>query len=200
MSTFDIKQYSYKAIIFDCDGTLVNSAPAHFAAYQSALQHQGAVFNLDWYQQRLGLSRVELLTEFSDYTSIQLDIAQAVAESEAQFLVRASELTAISEVVHIAKSHYGQLPMGVASSGLKLGVHLSLESLQIDHLFEVVLKADDVSNCKPDPEIYILAAQKLQTDISACLVFEDTDEGLASASSAGAQFVDVRTFAALYSK
>lgn len=200
MSSFDITQYSYKAIIFDCDGTLINSAPVHFSAFQTALKQQGADIQLDWYMKRLGLSRVELLTEFAEHTSIQIDIPKAAAESEAQYLVRTGELTEIPEVVEIAKRNYRKVAMGVASSGQRLSVQLSLQSLSIDHLFDSILTADDVANCKPDPEIYIAAANKLNIDISACLVFEDTDEGLASAASAGAQFVDVRTFASIYSK
>ncbi len=200
MDSFDITQYSYKAIIFDCDGTLVNSAPVHYSAFQAALQQQGAFLELDWYMKRLGLSRAELLKEFAEETLIKLNIPQAVAESEAQFLIRTSELNAIPEIVEIAKSNYRNVAMGVASSGQRLSVHMSLRSLAIDHLFDLILTADDVSSCKPDPEIYIRAAKKLKIDISACLVFEDTDEGLASAESAGAQFVDVRTFASIYSK
>ena len=200
MSSFDTSDYFYKAIIFDCDGTLVNSAPLHFSAFQTALRKQGVVIDHDWYMERLALSRVELITKFSETIKVDLDILRAAADSESQFMIRSGELAEITDVVDIARANYGKVPMAVASSGQKSSVNMMLENLSINYLFDSILTADDVSACKPDPEIYRLAADKLQIDTADCLVFEDTEEGLASAASAGAQFVDVRTFASIYTK
>ncbi len=199
MPSIDLSSYSFDAIIFDCDGTLVNSAPLHYCAFKVALAQQGASLDKNWYLDRLGLSRLELITEFSDCSSTAVDIAQAVAESETQYLVQISELKEIPEVADIARQYYGKVPLAIASSGQKLSVCKSLESVGLLHIFDHVLTADDVLACKPDPAIYNAAAKKLQTDIMLCLVFEDTNEGLMSATTAGAQVVDVRPFASIYS-
>lgn len=200
MAIFNASDYSFDAIIFDCDGTLVDSAPLHYSAFQVALERQGAVLSHEWYKERLGLSRQELITEFGIVNSTSLDIPRAIAESEAQFLIRTAELSEIPEVVDIARSYFRKVPMAVASSGQRLSVKQSLESINISHLFDYILTADDVSACKPNPEIYITAAAKLQIETSKCLVFEDTNEGLASAVTAGAQTIDVRALASIYSK
>ena len=199
MSHFDLNNYSFKAIIFDCDGTLVNSAPLHFSSFEVVLKRQGVSLDRDWYMDRLGFSRHELISELSAENSFSLDIPGAVAESEAQFLLSTNELTEIPEVVEIAKRCYGKLPMAVASSGQKHSVKQSLRHLEIEHFFDHILTAEDVSVCKPDPEIYIAAMAKLQVEPSECLIFEDTNEGLMSAARAGGQTVDVRTFASIYS-
>ncbi len=198
MPTIDLTEYTFDAIIFDCDGTLVNSAPVHFKAFQVALERQGAVLEHGWYLERLGLSRVELITELSKALSLNLDVPRAAAESEAQFLVHTAELVEISEVAGIARAYFKKLPMAVASSGQRLSVEQSLHSVGLASLFDEILTADDVSVCKPDPEIYLLAAKRLQIDVARCLVFEDTDEGLMSASTAGAQTIDVRAYASVY--
>ena len=198
MVKYDIGNYSFKAIIFDCDGTLVNSAPLHYSAFKVALEKQGAVLTYAWYMDRLGLSRQGLIADYCVANSTVLDIPRAIAESEAQFLNRAGELSEIPEVMDIARNHFRKIPMAVASSGQRLSVEQSLESINALHLFDFVLCSDDVSACKPYPEIYFAAAQKIQVKISECLVFEDTHEGLESATLAGAKAVDVRTFASIY--
>ena len=192
----DLSNYSFDAIIFDCDGTLVDSAPLHFSAFKVALAQQGASLDKSWYMDRLGLSRKELITAFSNHCSTKVDIALAVTESETQFLIQSSELNEVPEIANIAKHYYGKVPMAVASSGQRRSVHESLKSTGLAHLFDLILTCDDISVCKPDPEIYIMAAEGLKTNVSKCLVFEDSDEGLMSASSAGTQVIDVRPFTA----
>lgn len=198
MSMIDLSAYSFDAIIFDCDGTLVNSAPLHFRAFQIALAQQGASLEKSWYMDRLGLARHELITEFSNEYSANIDVPYAVAQSQEQYVNQIKHLSDVPEVVGIAKQYFGMVPMAVASSGQKLSVCESLESVGLLHLFDLILTAEDVLACKPDPEIYVTAANKLQINVSKCLVFEDAEEGLASASAAGAQVIDVRSFAAIY--
>lgn len=198
MSILDLSGYSFDAIVFDCDGTLVDSAPLHFCAFKAALDQQGGFLDKGWYMDRLGLPRKALITEFSKASNTDIDIDRAVTESETQYLLQMDQLAVLPEVVKIAKSHYGKIPMAVASSGQKLSVGNSLMSTGLTYLFDLILTADDITACKPDPEIYLMAAQRLQIDVSKCLVFEDSDEGLLSATGAGAQVIDVRSFAAIY--
>jgi len=198
MPVFDVSTYHFDAILFDCDGTLVNSAPLHFAAFQAALERQGASLDRDWYMRRLGLTREELLLELSEQFSVQLDVPRAVTDSETEFVQRTKQLTEIPEVADVARSCFGKVPLAVASSGQRQSVLSSLNSVGIANLFAAVLTADDVVACKPDPAIYIAAAKALGVDASKCLVFEDTEEGIRSGTAAGAQVIDVRKFAAIY--
>jgi len=198
MPLFDITQYTFDAIIFDCDGTLVNSAPLHYSAFQAALQQQNASLDRSWYMQRLGLTRVELITELCEAQSLSIDVRQAVADSEAHYVRLTQHVEEIPEVVNIARQLHSKVPLAVASSGQKQSVQSSLQRVGIVHLFDAVLTADDVAVCKPDPAIYIAAAQAVGIDPAKCLVFEDTEEGLSSGKAAGAQVVDVRQFASIY--
>ncbi len=200
MPTIDLSGHSFDAMIFDCDGTLVDSAPLHYNAFKIALSQQDAVLDREWYSARLGLSRLALLTEFNEQCSLNIDLARAVAESETQYLFQTRDLKEIPEVASIARQYYGKVPLAVASSGQKHSVHESLKGVGLLHLFDYLITANDVLACKPDPAIYHAAANKLQTNITQCLVFEDTNEGIMSASTAGAHVVDVRSFASIYSE
>ena len=194
----DLSRFSYDALIFDCDGTLVNSEPLHFEAFRLALLDQAARFDRKWYLERLGLTRLELLTEFSRFTKILVDINKAVTSSELNFLKLTNELDVIPEIAAIAQGNWKKVPMAVASSGQRLSVITSLESVGLLKLFDKIVTAEDVAEHKPLPEPYLKASKKLSISPERCLVFEDTDQGLESARRAGCSVVDVRTIAAIY--
>jgi len=126
------------------------------------------------------------------------DISEAVKESETQYLKLVETVEPIPETVSIVREYHNNLPMAVVSSGQHNSVHTSLRATGIHHLFNHVLSADDIVNCKPAPDGYLEAAKRLGVEPARCLVFEDTDEGLEAGRSAGAQCVDVRQHVALY--
>ena len=173
----DLSRFSYDALIFDCDGTLVNSEPLHFEAFRLALLDQAATFDRKWYLERLGLTRLELLTEFSRFTKISVDINKAVTSSELNFLKLTNELDVIPEIAAIAQGNWKKVPMAVASSGQRLSVITSLESVGLLKLFDKIVTAEDVAEHKPLPEPYLKASKKLSISPERCLVFEDTDQG-----------------------
>ena len=157
----DLSRFSYDALIFDCDGTLVNSEPLHFEAFRLALLDQAARFDRKWYLERLGLTRLELLTEFSRFTKISVDINKAVTSSELNFLKLTNELDVIPEIAAIAQGNWKKVPMAVASSGQRLSVITSLESVGLLKLFDKIVTAEDVAEHKPLPEPYLKASKKL---------------------------------------
>ncbi len=192
MTKIDLSTYSFDAMVFDVDGTLVRSAPTHFKAFSLALEDQNAAMSEVWYQQRLGLSRIELLTAFNEAYGGSIDIARAVTDSETYYLSHIHEVTEIATVASIVRREASNYPLSVASSGQRRSVLAALGGVGLLPFFEYVLTADDVSNCKPDPEIYITAAARFGLPASRCLVFEDSDEGVMAATAAGSPVVDVR--------
>ncbi len=194
MATIDLSTYSFDAMVFDVDGTLVLSAPTHFKAFSLALRDQYTSMDEEWYQQRQGLSRFELLTALNQKNGGKIDVARAVSDSESYFLACIQEVTEIDAVASIVRREASNYPMAVASSGQRSSVEKALDEVGLLSFFTIILTADDITACKPNPEIYITAAARLGLSPSRCLVFEDSDEGITAASVAGSTVIDVRAY------
>ena len=99
-------------------------------------------------------------------------------------------------VTAVARRHFGRLRLAVASGGTRSIVEKTLETLGIANLFSVVVTIDFFFIVNASTEIYTLAAARLGVAEKDCVVYEDTDEGLASAQAAGMRAIDVRPFVA----
>ena len=189
----DISAYDFKALIFDCDGTLAETAPHHFNSLKSALAEQGLELPTDWYRARLGLSREPLFDEFDAEFAVKIDRQAAIARSEEIYCDGSSPIAEIARVAGIAKRMRGQLPAAVASGGPRRLVHRTLTACGLWPFFDHVITFDDVGEGKPSPALFLEAARRMGVSPSDCLVFEDSDEGLEAAHRAGMTVVDVRT-------
>ncbi len=181
-----------RALIFDCDGTLVDSGPVYAQAWAAGFSLSGKVMSLDWYHGRNGLSEHVLMDDFEREHGVSLDRHAVVALMRQTYLDRAAEVDLIESVVRLARDRCGQLPMAVASGGPAAIVLPTLRALGLDQLFDAIVTFDDVGKPKPEPDIFWEAARRLGTPPQDCLVFEDSDQGLKAADLAGMMAVDVR--------
>lgn len=97
----------------------------------------------------------------------------------------------VQAVAEVARSHYGKVPMAVASGGEMTVLEATLNNVRLRNLFDVVVSIDDVERGKPEPDIFLLAAQRLGTAPEDCIVYEDSDAGLEAARRAGMRSIDV---------
>jgi len=192
----DLSKYNFSALIFDCDGTLVHSAPLHFIAMGQALREQGHDISRKWYFDRVGFSREDLFQDYQQLYSVSIDVPAACKKSQDVYREIASQVKPVKEVVAVARDYFGKLPMAVASGGEGEFVQASLKAAEVDGLFPHVVTLSDVNIGKPAPDIFLEAARRLHVPTSECLVFEDSKEGLEAASNAGMQAIDVRPFIA----
>ncbi|OYW16711.1 MAG: HAD family hydrolase, partial [Planctomycetales bacterium 12-60-4] len=118
---------------------------------------------------------------------------QIVIEKEAEFEVALNLIQPIEPVVEVARRHHGELPMAVASGGLRRIVDAILMHIGIDKLFQTIVTCEDVTRHKPEPDIYLEAARRLNVSPEMCVAYEDTDPGVQAAYAAGMQVIDVRT-------
>lgn len=197
-SRIEFKPDMFDAIIFDCDGTLVNSAPLHFESFRLALEDQGAILDEHWYRQRLGLTRGNLIKSFATQSTSYIEIDTAVTQSELYFLKLTQHMQIIPEVVTVVNDYWSIKPMAVVSSGQRLSVLASLDAISLRGKFDLIVTEEDVEEHKPSPQPYLNAAAKLNVSPNRCLIFEDTDDGLKSATQAGAMTIDVRKIAKVY--
>lgn len=187
-----VKEIGVDGVIFDCDGTLVDSEKYHFAAFSRALARQGAVLDPDWYYARTGLDRRGTLLEFTRDAAVDLDLEQAITDSIAAFVALSPSVTAIPQTAALVRRLDGVLPMAVGTNGEREVAEASLSATGLRAAFAAVISISDPVRPKPAPDIFVLAAQRLGLDPARVLVFEDSAQGVKAAQNAGMAVVQIR--------
>jgi len=181
-----------RAIIFDCDGTLVDSGPLYLRAWEAGFATVGSKMDKNWYKKRSGLSESALIEQFEALHQIEVDRSAIVPAMRAEFTANAAYLREIEHVASIARAAFGVFPIAVASGGPGSLVRLSLEMIGLEALFDVVVTFEDVNIGKPKPDLFLEAARRLGVSPTECLVLEDSATGLTAAAKANMRSVDVR--------
>jgi len=181
-----------KGLIFDCDGTLADSMPLHWRAWQMITQRHGLHFPQDRFYATGGVPSRDILKILAQEQGRSLDHIAVAHEKEETYLETLSQIEPIHAVVEIAKENHGRIPMAVASGGTQKIICMVLEHIQIRHLFDAIVTNEMVKNQKPAPDIFLEAARRIRVEPKSCLAFEDTELGLQAIRSAGMEAVDVR--------
>ena len=184
-----------QALIFDCDGTVLDTMEWYWPSWQQVCADHGIDFSRERFYSFAGVPVREIfeaLLQEQNLTHIDPDelLRQKRAVVERQRLV--SVPGRIKCICDIVRANYGKVPMAIASSGIKGHVVEGLEENGILHLFDQVITHEDVSANKPAPDIFLLAAEKLGVDPSKCRGFEDADVGMEALRAAGMDACDVR--------
>ena len=193
VGAIDFPKDGFEAVIFDCDGTLVDSMPAHFDAWCEALASYGAggIFKEDVFFAMGGRPTKDIVVDLNNEYGLKLDpSAIALAKREA-FLKKLEKVEFIEEVADFARSLRGSVPLAVASGGSRYVVEKTLRLLDCSDWFDEVVTADDVKNGKPDPEIFLHAAKLLGVAPEKCLVIEDAPPGVLAAEAAGMMVITI---------
>lgn len=183
---------SIQGLIFDCDGTLADTMPFHWKAWQRVLLRHRLHLPEERFYALGGVPSRDILRMLSQEQGIDLDPLEVAKEKEAAYLPYISQVAPIRLVVEIALENAGKLPMAVASGGSRPIINQVLEHLEIRHLFQAVVTNEDIVHQKPAPDIFLEAARRLGVSPAACRAYEDTDIGLQSIRAAGMEAVDVR--------
>ena len=181
----------YTAVIFDCDGTLVESGEAHFQSFRTAVRAQGYDLERDWYDQRKGFDRLSLLSAFSAETSVPLDISLAARQSIEAFISATTAISPIAETGKLVRILAGNYPMAVGTNAEIEVATASLLAVGLSNYFTSIVSISDGYPAKPAPDIFFQAAQQLGVSSARALVFEDSLEGVSAAIAAGSDGVQV---------
>jgi len=183
----------FAAVIFDMDGVLVDGEPLHFATVNQLLGEEGHAISLEAYKPYMGTKTgwSDMLRDFrlpraAEYYSARYkDLVLERYRQQAEALPGAVDL--------VTSLRRAGVPLAVASSSILPWVEACLDRIGLLGQFDRIISGSDVSEGKPSPEIYLLAARRLGTDPARCLAFEDAPAGIESAKAAGMECWAVRT-------
>jgi len=185
-----------KAFIFDLDGVIVDTAKYHFLAWQNVAKSLGINFTHEDNEQLKGVSRVQSLELI-----LALGNVQITDEQKQEYLLKKNEeyltyidkmdeseiLPGVMDVLNFLKENKQPIILGSASKNARP----ILEKVNILHYFDDIVDGNDVSNAKPDPEVFLVGAKKANQTATNSIVFEDSVAGIQAANSAGMTSVGI---------
>lgn len=181
-----------EGLIFDCDGTLVDTMPIHFKAWSSTTKVHGLVFPEDRFYALGGVSPFEVLRILSSEQGVEVDPEAVTREKESRYMELIAEADEIPEVMQIVRENHGKIPMAVASGGTPETVEGILDHCGIRHYFDAIVTSEDVEKPKPAPDTFLEAARRINVAPEKCRAYEDADMGMKAILAAGMDAVDVR--------
>ena len=176
---------SFRAYLFDCDGTIVDSMPLHYVAWKTAFSEWNCPFPEDLFYSWGGKPTREIIATLNEMHGLAMPVEALAEHKEELYFKMLPQLKAIPEVMEIIEAEHGRIPFAVVSGGRRISVTKALSALHLMDRFDTIVGAEDYVNSKPAPDAYLVAAARLGVAPEDCLVFEDTDLGIQAATAAG---------------
>lgn len=182
-------QSPFSAYIFDCDGTLAASMRLHHGAWENAVRRQVGfewAFPWDFFCTLGGMNTADTIAILEARYGFRISIERLLPDYHAYLAEHIRDVTPIPEVCDYARRLAAAgAKLAVASGGFRKEVHQILDVIGVADIFPVVVTSEDVANCKPAPDLFLLAAERLGVPARDCLVVEDSPKGFDAAEAAG---------------
>jgi len=176
---------SVKGIVFDCDGTLVDTMPLHWIAWSKLCKETGLTFSHDQFLNLAGVPGRKIIKMLGKEQGIEVDAEKLYSLKRSFFLEAMEFVNVIPSVLKFAlEGKRRGIPMAVASGSSRVQVEKALEKAGISHLFVAVVGNEDYNNPKPHPDAFLTAVKKLGVKPTECWGFEDATLGLESIKKA----------------
>jgi beta-phosphoglucomutase family hydrolase len=175
----------FRAYLFDCDGTIADSMPLHYRAWKQALAEWGCTFDEQLFYAWGGRPASEIIQALNAAQGLDMPVDALATRKEELYLLQIPMLKAVPEVLEHIHARHGHIPLAVVSGSRRESVVRSLTALHLLEKFDTIVSAEDYTNGKPAPDAFLLAAERLGMAPADCLVFEDTELGIAAATAAG---------------
>jgi beta-phosphoglucomutase len=183
------------ALIFDMDGVIVDSNPMHRASWEVFNRGYGLATTEEMHQRMYGKRNDEIVRDFFGDGIAAPEVAARGRAKERlyrEMMAGRTEEMLVPGLRAFLERHR-DLPLGVASNAEPENVAFVLDEAGLRRYFRAVVDGHQVHNPKPHPDVYLRAAELLETDPANCIVFEDSHSGVAAAVAAGMQVIGLRT-------
>ena len=182
------------AVIFDMDGVLVDTFEAHYESWNVVAQEEGTAMTRQQFAETFGRTSREIIAilwpEKADDPAAIRDFDDRKEEAFREIITR--EFPAMPGVEDLLSSLATEkIPMAVGSSGPPPNIELVVEKLGARDIFGALVTAKDVTRGKPDPQVFLLAAERLGVSPEKCIVVEDAQAGVEAARTAGMHCVGI---------
>lgn len=191
----------FGAYIFDCDGTLADTMPLHYQAWSETLNSKlgrTSDFTESMFYRFGGMPARQIVERLNRDFSYGLSPDQFAHEKEMRFVELLPGIGPVQEVIDVLNSLGPDAKVAVASGGLTDIVRETLRFLGTGigptEKIKFLVGSDQVTHGKPNPELFLRAAELLGVEPARCLVFEDAEPGFQAAQAAGMDYIDVRPY------
>ncbi|HQQ23642.1 MAG TPA: beta-phosphoglucomutase family hydrolase [Spirochaetota bacterium] len=183
-----------KALIFDIDGTLVDTMEIHYKAWEKMFALQGFNYPREVFYELAGIPTYKIVPILNERFNLKLDPEETMNEKEKYFMELFGAVKEIKVVSDIARKYHGVLPMSLGTGGRKDIAQMTMETVGLSKYFNIMVAADDVIHHKPAPDTFLKCAELMGVEPRFCQVFEDGELGLQAARTAGMIATDVRPY------
>ncbi|WP_412705428.1 Fructose-1-phosphate phosphatase YqaB [Aeromonas rivipollensis] len=180
---FQFEQYD--ALIFDMDGTLVDSMPLHLDAWETTSAEFGLPFDRAQLNEYGGIPTRKIVAMLAEQHGLEIDVEAFARRKVALYLERIDSVSVFPAMWELVKGCHGKVPMGIGTGSTRDHATHILRNTGLDAFIPVLVSADDVANHKPHPDTFLKVAELLGANPANCLVFEDTPIGIEAGKAGG---------------
>jgi HAD superfamily hydrolase (TIGR01509 family) len=185
-----------KAVLFDWDGTLADTRQVIVAAFQQAMREVDVEVEAEFIERRIGTGGEQTIKEILQASAVPFDeaLVKRLSARKVQAEIKMSDRVKLFPgALELLNALQGKAKVALASMNNRPVVDYLLDSMKIRELFTVVVTVEEVSNFKPNPEIFLKTASKLRCLPADCVVVEDSIFGVQAAKAAGMSCIAVLT-------
>ncbi len=193
MSKLDINPKA-KALIFDLDGTIIDSMPIHFIAWRNATAPYGIDFTVELFDKLAGIPLYPTVLKLNEMFGTSMDPKTLGDAKENEYKANMHKAVPIEPVLNLIKKYHGKMPMAIGTGSEQSLALKALDVIGLKDYFQIIVGADNVERHKPHPDTFLKAAERMGVEPEFCQVFEDGILGIKAAQTAGMMITDVRDY------
>ena len=182
-----------KVVIFDMDGVIINSEPLHFEIEGQLLEELGGKFDRKSHEAFVGTTDYSIWMKLKEQFNLKPSVEEIIHMKKERFLKRIDEVQLTENFMDFMLTLYNQgYSMAIASSNNRKIVDAIVKRFGLGKYIKYIISGEEVKKGKPDPEIFLTVAKKIDVKPEECLVVEDAENGVKAAKAAGMKCIGLK--------